>query len=153
MKLRISYEMNGESVTKIATVEEIPDHLWGVCWNCDCCGCFCCEEGGWFRSRRAFRNCMRGYLKGITSVHSEWSVEEWVWFLYCFVDTLSIHLVVLEGKRWEWERWEWFRVGFGAFFCVLSVRTDFSIEKRVGIDFNESSLVSEGNGLKCRSGV
>ena len=33
MKLRISYEMNGESVTKIATVEEIPDHLWGVCWK------------------------------------------------------------------------------------------------------------------------
>ena len=35
MKLRISYEMNGESVTKIATVEEIPDHLWGVCWKWD----------------------------------------------------------------------------------------------------------------------
>ena len=29
-----------------------------------------------FHSRRVFRNCMRGYLKGITSVHSEWSVEE-----------------------------------------------------------------------------
>ena len=35
MKLRISYEMNGESVTKIAMVEEIPDHLWGVCWKGD----------------------------------------------------------------------------------------------------------------------
>ena len=58
-------------------------------------------------------------------------------------------LIVLERRAWEWEEWEWLREGFGAFFCTMSVRTDFSIGKRVGIDFNETRLVSQGNESKC----
>ena len=42
---------------------------------------------------------------------------------------------------------------FGVFFCTMSVRTDFCIGKRVGIDFNETSLVSDGKEMKCWSGV
>ena len=42
---------------------------------------------------------------------------------------------------------------FSAFFCVMSVRTDLSIGRRAGVDFDETSLVSKGNESKCRSGV
>ena len=41
----------------------------------------------------------------------------------------------------------------GAFFCGMSVIMVFSIGKRVGIDFNETSLVSQGNESKCWSRV
>ena len=41
----------------------------------------------------------------------------------------------------------------GVFICVMSIRTDFFIGTRVEIDFGYSSLVSEGNRMKCRSGV
>ena len=36
---------------------------------------------------------------------------------------------------------------------MTSVRTDFSIGKRVGIDFSETSLVTQGDGIKCWSRV
>ena len=45
----------------------------------------------------------------------------------------------------EWRVWR--------FLLLMSVRTAFSIGEGVGIDFNETSLVSEGNESKCRSGV
>ena len=99
--------------------------------------------------RQAFRE--QRYAHSLISLWVEY--ERALAISMCCITVISIHLVVLERRGWEWEIEECFRVVVYLTLRILNGWMGCSSEKRVGVDYPEFTSGFVESEVKCGDGI